>query len=124
MSQFLVTTDGTPGWQYPSHAVIAAVDVAWPDAEVLARSGARGSVRAVVWSLPSDGGPLEVSVNDDGNALMLEGPLRPAVEFALWWAKLVACGDGLVFCDEDGSREIAFKPTATVDALIDAYEAP
>jgi hypothetical protein len=72
-------------WTVSREQFLGALRHEWPAVEAqVAPDGDELQTRDIVWDLPCDNGPMEGSIDQAGQAIFLDGPMKAMAEFAHW----------------------------------------
>ncbi|MBF8169377.1 hypothetical protein ABT348_07275 [Streptomyces olivaceus] len=122
---YLAVFEGKSGQAVDRDVLVGALRSDWPDAEVTVSSDATPGreVRDVAWTYGETEGRIEGRSHIDGTCLYLEGPLRLAARFAVWYRGLVPSVEELIFCDDTYSFTVSVATGASPESVERAVEA-
>ncbi|MGQ5226618.1 hypothetical protein ACW69C_03905 [Streptomyces sp. MN3] len=116
---YLAVFEGKTGQVVERDSLVQALRTDWPEAEVSVSSGDSPGreVRDVAWVYREAGSELEGRSHIDGTCLYLEGPLHLAVQFAVWYRRLVPQAEELIFCDDTYSFAVPVAVGTTPESV-------
>lgn len=94
----------------------------WPNVEVRHVGDSRQENYAYEWRIRKSGKVLEGQFDGGESAVSLDGDVKDALEFALWFRSIVPREQDLLLYDEGFTMRIALKPEATERDLTAAIQ--
>lgn len=120
MKYFVSPAEKPKIWSMAPDTLALELGRRWPHAEVRRASPQLGS-HSLEWTVEMPHGSFDGALDQDGQALILDGAIEDCGEVALWFRSLVPEEQTLLFYDEAFNSDVAIRRSTKLSEIVTKF---
>jgi len=117
---YFITPPAATTWKLEPAALAEQLRRAWPAVHVQVVENPERR-HAIEWDMAMDRGPLQGSIDREGQAIHLDSDIRNCAQFAVWFRSIIPHEQALIFFDEGYAVDIPLDAATTEATIVSAF---